>query len=175
MRWNILKCMAAGKQRQMLEAGMRAPEFQLKDLAGDSQSLARILARGPALLAFFKVSCPVCQFTLPFLERVYQAAGRGEAPVQIVGVSQDKPAATRDFNQEFGITFPMLLDEAAEGYPASNAFGLHSVPSLFLVETDGRISMGEHGFSKQDLEALGQRMGAAPFRPGERVPEFKPG
>jgi peroxiredoxin len=162
--------MAAGRQPQMVETGSRAPKVQIQ-----SQPLADLLARGPVLLAFFKVSCPVCQYTLPFLERLYQGAGCDGAPVQIIGVSQDKASATRDFVEEFGVTFPVLLDEAGAGYPASNAFGLHSVPSLFLIESDGRVALAENGFSKADLETIGHRLGVAPFRPGEKIPEFRPG
>src|SRR6266849_2223307 len=139
-----------GKRRKaMLEAGTHAPSFQLKDLNGKQESLEQILAKGPALLAFYKIGCPVCQLTFPFLERL--AAGRA---LQIVGISQDDAASTTGFNQRFGVTFPTLLDQSKEGYPASNAFGIGSVPSLFLVEPDGKVSTAFSGFSKHDLEAL---------------------
>ncbi len=163
--------MAGTKQRQMLGEGARAPGFQLSGLDGSAHTLSDILARGPALLAFFKVSCPVCQYTFPFLERIHRGAGG----VQIFGVSQDQAGATRDFNEEQGVTFPTLLDEAGKGYPVSNAFGIHSVPTIFLVEPDGSISLSGTGFSKRDLEAIGARVGVVPFRPGERVPEQRPG
>jgi peroxiredoxin len=153
----------------MLEAGSRAPEFQLMDLEGRKQSLQTLLGRGPVLLAFFKVSCPVCQMTFPFLERLH----KGGSGVAILGVSQDKAADTRRFNAEFGVTFPTLVEEA--GYTVSNAFGLSSVPSLFVIEPDGVVSQSWCGFIKKDLEALGQRLGAATFRADERVPELQPG
>jgi peroxiredoxin len=159
-------------QPRMLQAGARAPEFQLRDLGGAPHTLAGILARGPALLAFFKVSCPVCQYTFPFLERLHQGAASGA--VQIVGVSQDKPGATKDFNQDCGVTFTTLLDDPG-AYPVSNAFAITSVPSLFLIEPDGTVSMSQSGFSKSSLEEAGRRAGVAPFLPGERVPENKPG
>jgi len=159
----------------MLEAGATAPDFQLQNAGGATSSLKEILARGPALLAFFKVSCPVCQYTLPFLERIYKAAGREAAPVQIIGISQDQAASTRDFQREFGVTFPMLLDDSGRNYPVSNAFGIDTVPSLFLVEPDGKVSLSGAGFARGDLEAIGQRAGATPFVPGERVPDFRPG
>jgi peroxiredoxin len=161
--------MAFWKQRHMLEAGAHAPGFQLPGLDGAAHSLAEMLQRGPALLAFFKVSCPVCQYTFPFLERIHQGGG-----VQVVGISQDQARATREFNQEYGVTFTTLLDDS-DSYPVSNAFGISSVPSLFLVEPDGAISASESGFSKSHLETVGRRAGAAPFRPAERVPEGRPG
>ena len=36
---------------------------------------------------------------------------------------------SRDFAHEFGVTFPVLIDDA--GYPVSNAYGLTSVPTYF--------------------------------------------
>jgi peroxiredoxin len=159
----------------MLAVGSRAPEFELRDLDGARRALSEILARGPALLAFFKASCPVCQYTFPFLERIFAGAGGASAAVQIIAVSQDNAASTREFNREYGVTFPALLDDPAAGYPASNAFGLYSVPTLFLIEQDGTVSMSAAGFSKSDLETLGHRLGVAPFRQGERVPEQRPG
>jgi peroxiredoxin len=94
--------------------------------------------------------------------------------VQFIGVSQDDVRTTREFRERFGITFPTLLDESRR-YPASNAFGISSVPSLFLVEVDGTISMAFHGFSKPDLELVGERAGVPPFTPEDHVPDWKPG
>ncbi|HLK18251.1 MAG TPA: TlpA disulfide reductase family protein [Bryobacteraceae bacterium] len=153
-----------------LEKGAQAPAFALRNLAGDSVSLADILAKGPALLAFYKVSCPVCQLTFPFLERL--AGGTG---LQIIGISQDDFGSATAFNQRFGVTFPTLLDQAKDGYPASNAFGITNVPTMFLVEPDGQIANTISGFSKHDLEGLGARVGIKTFRADENVPEWKAG
>jgi peroxiredoxin len=95
--------------------------------------------------------------------------------IQIVGISQDDDHATRGFNERHGVTFPTLLDQSKEGYPASNAFGITTVPTLFLVEKSGEIAKLVSGFSKRDLETLGQRAGVEPFRPQDNVPEWKAG
>ena len=160
-----------GKKRSpMLEAGNKAPAFELRDLSGTSKPAKEILEDGPALIAFFKIGCPVCQMTMPFLERL-----AGHNGLQIVGISQDDAGATRKFNDRFGITFRTLLDEVKAGYPVSNAFGISSVPSLFVLEQDGTISRAFTGFSKKDILALGDRVGVQPFRPDEKVPESRPG
>ena len=164
--------MASGKQRDLPAAGSRAPSFQLKDLDGKLRTLEEMLAGGPVLVAFYKVSCPVCQFTLPFLERLHQGAG---GSVQFVAVSQDDAGASRAFNREYGISFPTLLDESRAGYPASNAFGISHVPTSFLIEKDGTVGWVLDGFSKSEFEALGRRVGATPFQPGEYVAEWKAG
>ena len=97
-------------------AGHRAPDFALNGTNGRPFSLAEALRKGPLVAAFFKITCPVCQFTLPFLERLYKAYGDDRA--SFVGISQDDARDTKEFCAEFGVSFPTLLDE--DGYPASN-------------------------------------------------------
>ena len=161
-----------------IQPGAAAPQFSLAGLDGKPQSLADALKKGPVLAAFFKVGCPVCQFTFPFLERMYESYG--DANVTFWGVSQDDARDSRDFNEEFGVKFPVLID--ADGYKATRQFGLTNVPSVFLIATDGRVRATSVGFSKKDLEAMAaeiaQASGKPPqplFRAGEIVPAFKPG
>ena len=162
--------MASRSQKQMLEAGVKAPAFRLQEASGRTHSLTEILARGPAVLAFFKTTCPVCQLAFPFFERM--AAGGG---LQFFGVSQDDPESTNEFLQEFGVRFPTLLDDADSGYEVSNAYQISHVPSVFLVEPDGKISHSFAGFSKRDFEDLGARAGQAPFTATDNVPAWKAG
>ena len=161
-------------------AGNLAPSFTLKALDGTEFSLGKLLEHGPVVAAFFKISCPVCQFTFPYLERLYKRYG-GDG-VTFLGISQDDSPSTKDFAKEFGVTFPMVLDEKQKGYPASNAYGLTNVPSLFLIDPDGTVKISCMGFDKKDLEsiagALAERKKIAPaalFRPDESVPAHKPG
>jgi peroxiredoxin len=169
--------MGAARQKELLRAGQRAPDFNLARLEQGavrrSVDLGELLRGGPALLAFFKSSCPVCQMTLPFLERIHR--GRTPGSLEVYGVSQDDAETTQEFAGEFGIGFPMLLDTEESGYPASNAYGLSHVPSLFLVERDGTISWSLEGFIKREFLAVAGQAGVNPFRAGEDVPEWKAG
>jgi peroxiredoxin len=91
-----------------LASGTRAPEFELKTLNGKRFALTEELRRTPVVLAFFKVSCPTCQYTFPFLERLYKAYGnRG---ITLVGVSQNDATETAAFAKDFGVTFPNVPD-----------------------------------------------------------------
>jgi thiol-disulfide isomerase/thioredoxin len=145
-----------------IEVGQSAPGFSLKALDGKEYSLTSLLERGPIVLAFFKISCPVCQFTFPFLQRLFERYG-GDG-VSFLAISQDDA----------------LIDE--HGYPASNAYGLTNVPTIFLVAPDGSIKVQCMGFSKGDLEKiaaeLAQHRALTPaplFRQNEVVPDYKPG
>jgi len=161
-----------------VNAGTAAPVFSLKGLDGKDYSLPELLQKGPVVAAFFKISCPVCQFTFPFLERLYKKYG-GDG-VAFLGISQDDARATKDFASEYGVTFPMVLDE--KGYSASNAYGLTNVPTIFLIEPDGMVRVSCMGFDKNDLETIGTELAqrkkiptTALFKPNEPVPAHKPG
>ena len=129
--------------------------------------------------AFFKVSCPTCQYTFPYLERLYKAYGNKN--VILVGVSQNDKKDTAAFVREYGITFPILLDDIRT-YSVSNAFGLTNVPTIFWIARDGEIEICSVGWVKNDFEQINRKMAeaaeaaqAAVFQPGEEVTDFRAG
>lgn len=162
--------MSLTKQRRLLAVGAPVSDFRLPLLDGGETTLRNMISEGPVLLVFFKVSCPVCQLTLPFLERI-QSSGR----LRVFGVSQNDARDTRDFHRRFSITFPSLLDSEQAGFVVSNTFGISSVPTSFLIESDATIARVSEGWSKNEIERLGALAGVKPFLPSDSVPEWKAG
>ena len=162
-----------------LATGAKAPEFELKTLEGKRFSLNEELAKGPVVLAFFKVSCPTCQYAFPYLERLYKAyRNRG---IALVGISQNDAEETSAFAKDFGVTFPLLLDDT-RSYPVSNAYGLTNVPTIFWVAQDREIEVSSVGWVKAEFELNNRKMDengkitlAAVFRAGEDVRDFRAG
>lgn len=166
------------KSASVLNTGDLAADFSLPSAAGGRLTLSEALKEGPALAAFFKVSCGTCQFTFPFLERLFRAYGNGA--FAFWAVSQDDAAKTQDFCRRFGVTFPVALD--FPDYKTSRNYAFSYVPSLFLIDTGGNIRCTLTGFSKTGLTQLSEeiaRLLRRPpepvFSPGEQVPEIKPG
>jgi peroxiredoxin len=163
-----------------LVAGEVAPEIKLPlNEKGQQFSLTEARKKGPVLAAFFKVSCPVCQFAFPYIQRLFAAYGNDKAT--IIGISQDNARDTEAFAREFGVKFPIALDEVGK-YPVSDSYGLTNVPTLFWISPDGKIELSSVGWAKAELEEFNQKLAAANgqptaklFRPGENVAEFKPG
>src|SRR5215469_5812718 len=124
-----------GVKMPAVSTGKVAHPFELTSADGHPYSLEEGLSRGPVLAAFFKVACPTCQYTFPFLERLYQQFR--PHPIQIWGISQDDAESSRRFAKEFRITFPVLIDDYP--YETSRAFGLTHVPTLFLIAHGGRV------------------------------------
>ncbi len=161
-----------------LATGKTAPPFDLTGMDGRKYSLQAALRRGPVLAAFFKVSCPTCQFTLPFIERLYQQFR--SAGAQFLGISQDNAENSKLFAKQFGVTFPILIDD--EPYETSREYGLKYVPTLFLVAPGGHVEVSGEGFCKADLleiqKSLAKHYSTQPpalFEAKDRVPEYKPG
>ena len=162
-----------------LSAGKAAPQFQLKTLDSKTFSLKETLERGSVVLVFFKVSCPTCQYALPFYERLFRAYRNQH--VTLVGVSQNDAKDTAAFAKEFGVSFPLLLDDT-RSYPVSNAYGLTNVPTIFWIATDGEIEVSSVGWAKADFEQINHKMAeaaqiaAAPvFQPSEAVQDYRAG
>jgi peroxiredoxin len=162
-----------------LTAGAAAPPVHLPLVSGGKFDLHAALARGPVLLAFFKISCPICQFAFPYIERIHR--GAEASGVTIVGVSQNDASGTKQFIKEFGLTFPVALDRT-DSYPVSNAYGLTNVPTFFYIEPSGTIAVSSVSWARAEVEEIAQRIAAvgkqpliALFHPGENVPAWKPG
>jgi len=182
MKW-LDRLFGGSRDMAALPAGTKAPDITLPVVLNIKHnaefSLQTALQQGPVLAAFFKISCPVCQYALPFLERIHQA--HGDQKVTIVGISQDSQRDTAAFLKQYAVSFPTLLDDP-HSYSVSNAYGLTNVPSLFLIGQDGHIEVSSVGWSRQDLENINRRLADAQkmthppiFRPGEDVRDFRAG
>ncbi|HKR95911.1 MAG TPA: redoxin family protein, partial [Candidatus Angelobacter sp.] len=59
--------------------------------AVQTSAIPGLLPGRKALLVFFETDCPTCQLALPYLNNL----GNGSA--QVIGLSQDNEASTREF------------------------------------------------------------------------------
>lgn len=98
----------------------------------------------------------------------------------MLAVSQDDPETTARFYRDLGIAIPTLYDP--EPWAASEALGLESVPTFFVVEPNGVVRGAAIGFQRGKMEefaGLADRLAGRPaealFAPGENVPAIKPG
>lgn len=111
---------ASGQAGRALQAGDRAPEFQLKDSEGRDVSSHQLLARGPLVLSFYRgVWCPYCNLELQALEAVRPAIeARG---AMLVAISPQSQSNSRKSQRDSGLNFPVLNDVGAR---VADAFGI---------------------------------------------------
>jgi peroxiredoxin len=117
-----------------LAVGSLAPGFVLQDLEGNEVSLSDYLGKD-VLLNFWATWCGPCRVEMPLFERTYEEY-RDQGFV-ILGINFDEPEkAVKEFQEEFGLTFPILLDPGAE---AQNLYRIPGYPSSIFVDSDGNV------------------------------------
>jgi cytochrome c biogenesis protein CcmG/thiol:disulfide interchange protein DsbE len=145
------------------EVGARAPEFTARSLEGDSLSLESL--RGQVvLLNFWATWCAPCRREMPSMQRLYrELKSRG---LEVVAVSVDAAPGgvealaapggkVREFVEEYGLTFRVLLDPNGKVEQRYRATGL---PTTFLIGRDGRIRDKVIGGVEWDEPAYAERV-----------------
>ena len=159
----------------MLNINDIVPDFSLPRLTNGKDQLYSNDGR-LTFLVFYKFSCPTCQLSLPYINKIYEAYGND---VRFIAIAQDNAEKTQQFINDYRLTLPILLDESP--YPVSRQYQLVSVPSIFVINSDHTIRYAGEGFVKQELLNLADVIAEKTGKPqielfgNESVPEFKPG
>ena len=116
----------------------------------------------------------MCQLAAPVAQRLSEAF-----PGRVVGVGQDPEEKLGEFAHEYGVTFNAFSD--APPYPASEAYGLETVPTLVLVH-EGRVSdvvesWDRDGYNRiaATLAGLSGSSASTVSDPSDGLPPFRPG
>ena len=152
----------------MLSVGDKAPSFTLPAVEGGAE-VTDPWTEGPTVVAFFKVSCPVCKMVAPMLTKLSEGGAR------VVAVGEDPPEAIAQYMDTQGQRVPTLSQPAP--YSVSEAYGLEAVPSVFLIGPDGGIQEAIAGWNRDIWNELAATVGLSeplstpddglrPFRPG---------
>jgi peroxiredoxin len=120
-----------------------------------------------ALLVFFETDCPTCQLALPYLNALRKDS------VQVIALSQDDEASTREFVRQLKIVYPVELDL---GLKITRAYEPQSVPTIYLLDENNQVQQTLVGFDKKGLNELAAALGHPPIAPpDDGAPAWKPG
>jgi len=151
----------------VIAAGAPAPSFTLPD-AVNGEAVTDPWQAGRTVVAFFKVTCPVCKMVAPKLTALAEGGAR------VVAVGEDPPAALQRYAKEEGQRVRTVTEAAP--YPVSDAYGISSVPTLFLVEADGTVADAVGGWDRARWNALAAACGAPAISDdADGLPVFRPG
>ena len=155
----------------MLEINDQAPAFALEQLDGAPFQFG---GDKPTLLVFLETDCPTCRLTIPYLNRLTRALGDAAT---VIGISQDDERPTRDLIEQAPIEFPVALDPDLR---VTRLYDPIAVPTLLLIDRQGRITHTLDGFNKRTLNtiatAISEAIGREPLliaEPYDGAPDHK--
>ena len=100
-----------------------------KTIHFDPQRLQR-----PALLLFWATWCPYCKALMPYLQKVYDDAGKDRLDVYAIDFKDEDGDPVAEL-KERGQTFTLVRD----GDTIAALYGVKGTPGLFLVDRSGMI------------------------------------
>lgn len=127
---------AIGDEETSPRVGFLAPDFTLSTFDDGERTLSEL--RGKVIVInFWATWCPPCRAEMPALQRAYdEHRGRGLEILAINTTFQDSQSDAREFVNEFGLTFPILLDQAGD---VSRGFELRAMPTTLFVDREGYV------------------------------------
>jgi peroxiredoxin len=110
-----------------------APDFTLPTVDGSTVTLSAL--RGtPVVLNFWATWCDPCRREMPALQAT---AANYDGQVVVLGIDQgEEPAVVQRFVDEYGLTYPILLDEE---FAISERYAIGGMPTTFFIDAEGVI------------------------------------
>ncbi len=116
--------------------GHPAPDFALPTLDGEIVRLSDFKGK-PVLINFWATWCGPCRAEFPDFQ---QAAVDNAGTLVIIGINNtttDQKDQIPAFLDEFGVTYPIVLDETGDTTKAYNILGL---PTSIFIDRNGNVN-----------------------------------
>ncbi len=130
--------------------GDEAPNVTLNLLDGETKALEDYKGK-VVVLDFWATWCAPCRFTMPKMVEFHRRHRNDD--VVVIGVAVD--VTSRDeveaFVQEMGVDYPIAVDSGAL---AKAAYEIKNLPTMFVVDKQGRIVLRMEGYDPQNTERL---------------------
>ncbi|WP_420812797.1 TlpA family protein disulfide reductase [Micromonospora zingiberis] len=109
------------------------PELSLTCFTGGAPVALRDV-RGPAVINIWASWCPPCRKELPAFQRLSE---RADGQLRVIGVNtQDSRSAAQSIGEDFGVRFPMLVDQ---GQAMQRALRRNAFPMTVFLDASGQV------------------------------------
>lgn len=128
--------MRSGATETAAKPGYLAPSFELAGWDGKDYKAGGKRDK-PLLVNFWASWCAPCHIEAPDLQALYETF---EGKLDLYGINVttlDTRTGIEEFIREYGLTFPILLDQTGE--VTGKKFLVDGYPASFLIDQDGVI------------------------------------
>ncbi|MDZ5472273.1 redoxin domain-containing protein [Bacillus sp. 31A1R] len=120
-----------------IKEGNQAPDFQLQTMEGEEIQLSSLQGK-KVIVNFWATWCPPCKAEMPHMQEFYEE--QKENGIEILAVNlattEKDPTALWSFVEDYGLTFPILLDSEGEIADTYQAF---TIPTSYVIDSSGII------------------------------------
>lgn len=123
------------EEQKGIPKGSLAPDFEALDLQGIPRRLSDF--KGKVVMLYFWADwCPTCRKEFPETQAYYQKIQNNNFELLAINVAQPSKVS-REFQQKYKATFPMLLDTAGT---ISRQYGVEELPTNYFIDPQGKVA-----------------------------------
>lgn len=134
-----------------VEEGDDAPAFVLTDIDRNYTFSKKIYGTEWILIDFYATWCENCNAELPHVEGLYAEFADKGFNVMLMATDAEGLDIVVPFFKQKPTSVNILIDKYQK---ASEVFGVEALPTMFLVDLDGKIAFKTVGFHEEDIDSL---------------------
>jgi len=118
-----------------LAIGNVAPDFELNTIEGKSIRLSELRGK-KVIVNFWATWCPPCREEMPAMQKFYEQYNEHVEVLAVNLTSQDSREKIKPFVEEYGLTFPVVLDVKGK---VLKMYEIEPIPTTYIIDSKGII------------------------------------
>lgn len=142
----------ASKSGAQVAEGSAAPDFTVRDLAGQEVKLSSFKGK-VVLVNFWATWCPPCKEEIPSMMKLQQSMTGKQFQMMAISIDEGGREAVESYFKKSGMALPAYLDNDGA---VARSYGTTGVPETFIVDRAGIIQkkiVGGMDWSSPDVAA----------------------
>jgi thiol-disulfide isomerase/thioredoxin len=130
------------QEQQSEPSKVKAPDFELKNIKGESVKLSSLQGR-VVVLNFFATWCPPCKAELPGFIKVTREYEGKDVEFVFVDIQEDKKTIESFLKEQNFTEISPLLDITGE---VSGLYAVRGIPATFIIDQEGNLVTSHEGY-----------------------------